>query len=763
MYTDPADTGLGGEGPHEEARHGEERFAAGAEPVNLSRRRFLLGSAGVAAGALVLGFGIPAAVTRVKAAETASELKVPAFLEIRPDNTVRFLSPFMEGGQGTFTAMAQIVGEELDMDPAVFTVEAAPAGKVFKDALGGRRVTGGSSSVRTSYTTMRRLGALARAMLLQAASNKLGVPVAALSTEPGKVVHAASGRSLTYGELAGAALDLPVPDAASVTLKDPATFRWIGKPVARVDMHAKSTGKAIYAIDCKVEGMLQAAVQHAPRLGLQPGAIRNEAQVKAMAGVHSIHTLEGAVAVVAPYWWHARQAADALDVEWKEPANPAQLRYMPADFSTEEFTKQLAGVKSRGEQAEAAGDLDGALASAASTLEATYRSQYLHHAQLEPPSTLARFNADGTLDVWLPNQVPEMFQAIIAGKVGLTPEQVRIHSPLLGGFFGRHFHYNDGNPYPHAIALAKATGRPVKVIWSREEEFLRDPMRPMAVVNFRGGLDKDGWPVALDVVSACEGPGEGIANKRGEELDDSALEGITGKAYAIPNRRIAQAYVKNPPTLAYWRSVGNSMNDFFYECFLDEMADKGGKDPYALRLRLLEGNERLTTLLKSAVELSGGWKRGPFTAPDGTKRARGIAMASPFGSEAAAVAEVSIKDGQVVVHDIWEAIDPGSIVNPAIISAQVNSAVALGLSQVLVEGAAYEDGLPVARNFDAYPILTPDRMARVHVKIIESGAKMGGIGEPPLPAVPPAVANAVSTLVGRRVRMMPLSGETFTA
>ena len=740
-----------------------EQFTAGEHPVNLSRRRFLLGSAGVATGALVLGFGIPGTLSRVGAADGAAKLAVPAFIEIRPDNTLRFLSPFMEGGQGIFTAMAQIVGEELDMDPATFEVEAAPAGQVFKVMDGGMRLTGGSLSVRSSYETMRRLGALARAMLIEAAAQQWGVPASTLSTEPGKVIHAATDRSVTYGELAATALDLPVPDPASVPLRDPATFRWIGKPVARLDVRDKSSGKAIYAIDCRVENMLQAAVQHAPRLGLKAGTIRNEAAIKAMPGVHSIHVLDGAVAVVAPYWWHARQAADALDVAWQEPENPEALRYMPADFSTEAFAAQLAATSGQGEQAEIAGDPAAAFASAATVVEASYRSQYLHHAQLEPPSTLARFNADGTLELWMPNQVPEMFQAKIAGKYGLKPEQVIIHSPLLGGFFGRHFLYEDGNPYPHAIALAKATGRPVKVIWSREEEFLRDPLRPMAVVNLRGALDAQGWPVGLDVVSVCEGPGEGIANKRGAELDESALEGLTGKAYAIPNRRIAQNYVKNAPTLAYWRSVGNSMNDFFYECFLDEMADKGGKDPYALRLKLLEGNKRLTTLLTAAVELSGGWKRGPFKAPDGSLRARGIGMASPFGSEAAAVAEVSIADGQVVVHDVWEAIDPGKIVNPAIVAAQVNSAVSLGLSQVLVEAAEYEDGLPVARNFDAYPILPPQLMANVHVKIVESGAKMGGIGEPPLPAVPPAVVNAVSALTGRRVRTMPLSKETFAA
>lgn len=741
----------------------EARFPA-QDPVNISRRGVLLGTAGAASGALVIGFGLPVGTARAQAAAPAPiPVRVPAFLEIRPDNTVRFLSPFMEGGQGVFTAMAQIVGEELDMDPARFVVEAAPAGKVFQVMDGGMRITGGSMSVRLTYETMRRLGASARMMLLEAAAHRLGVAAAELTTEPGRVLHAGSGRSLAYGELAGGALDLAVPDPAIVKLKDPATFRWIGKPVARLDMHDKATGKAIYAIDCKVEGMLHAAVQHAPRLGLTVAGIANEEEVAAMRGVHSVHRIGGAVAVVAERWWHAKRAAEALRVEWQDPGKDTDVRYMPADFSTQAFAERLANEKGNGQDAEISGDAAKALSGAATVVEATYRSQYVHHAQLEPPSALASFNPDGSLELWMPNQAPEMFQAEVAKFAGLAPEQVKIHSPLLGGFFGRHFLYPGGNPYPQAIQLAKAVGRPVKLIWSREEEFLRDPLRPMAVVRFRGGLDDKGRPVALEAVSVTEGPSEGIANKRSAELDDAALEGITKKAYAIPDKRIAQLFVKNPTTLAYWRSVGNSMNDFFYECFLDEMADKGGQDPYELRLALLEGNARLTNLLHAVAELSGGWKRGPFTAADGSRRARGIAMASPFGTEAAAIAEVSIVKGQVMVHDVWEAIDPGSIVNPAIVEAQVNSAVTLGLSQVLLEETVYENGMPTARNYDLYPILPPDRMARVHVKIVESGAKMGGIGEPPLPAVPPAVANAVSALTGRRVRNMPLSRHSFDA
>ena len=255
-------------------------------------------------------------------------------------------------------------------------------------------------------------------------------------------------------------------------------------------------------------------------------------------------------------------------------------RYGPCpDFSSDAWREHLAAQPGPGRDDEKYGDVAAALASAKTTVEATYHNQYLNHAQLEPPSATARFNPDGSLEVWLPNQAPDMFRDDIAKRTGLDPARITLHSPLLGGFFGRHFLYDSANPYPQAIALAKAVGRPVKVIWSREEEFLRDVLRPVAVVKFRAGLDDRGLPVALEAVSATEGPTEAIAGKQGEQLDPTALEGLSGKAYAIANTRIAQIYVKGPAMLGYWRSVGNSLNDFFYEAFLDELADKGGQDP----------------------------------------------------------------------------------------------------------------------------------------------------------------------------------------
>lgn len=733
-----------------------DTLPADGKPFNLSRRQFV----GASLSALVLGVLLPAKVVRAAPSEAAAikpGTRVPAFLEIRPDGSALLRSPFVGGGQGIYTAFAQIVGEELDIEPERFAVECAPPGADYL-LLNGRRFTGGSFSVRSSYEVMRCLGASARHMLLQAAAARLDVPLDSLGTEPGGVVHAASGRRLGYGELAELAAALTPPER--VALREKQDFRWIGKSVARLDAHDKSTGKVLYNIDLAVDGMLLAAVQHAPRVGGEPGAIANEAEVKAMPGVHSIHRLPGAVAVVAQRWWQARRAVESLRVDWKEAA-PGTAHAMPADFSSAGMRAALAAAPGPGIAAEERGDAARALEQASRVIEATYDAPYLAHAQLEPPSALARWNPDGSLELWLPNQAPELFQQAAAKVAGIAPEQVILHSLPLGGFFGRHFLYGTANPFPQAIQLAKAVGRPVKLVWSREEEFLRDALRPMGLARLRAGLDDNGLPVAFHAEAVGESPTERWFGRQPDKANDAAVEGIAKKPYAIPNRRVAQVYLEHPPTIGFWRSVGHSMNDFFYESFFDEVADAGKQDPYELRLRLLAEMPRHKALLQAVAELSGGWKRGPFTATDGSRRARGVAMASPFGSEVATIAEVSIENGAVVVHDVWVAFDPGSIVNPAIVEAQVKSAVALGLSATLVEEVEYENGMPRARNFGAYAVLPPSRMPRVHVHIVESGAPMGGVGEPGLPGVPPAVVNAVAALTGQRIRSLPLSRTRF--
>ncbi len=730
------------------------RLDAG-EMLNLSRRGVIGGAA-----ALVLALGLPRAL---QAQPSGTAIKVSAFLAIAPDGAIMLQNPFIEGGQGVDTAIAQIVAEELDAELERFTVRAAPAGPDYLVQNNGQsRVTGGSRSIRSSYPHFRKLGAAARAMLIEAAAQRWQVPAAECSTEPGRVLHRATNRSAGYGELAEAAASLPAP--ADPPLKNPRDFRLIGQGLPRLDARAKSTGQIAYAIDLSVENMLQAAIRHAPRAGAEPSAIGNEAALRAMPGVHSIHRLPGAVAVLADRWYRAKKAADAAQVIWQALSGPV----MGEDFTQAQMLERLkAAIGQPGNKAEEAGDIQPAFARAARVIEAQYDAPYLAHAQLEPPSAIVRFNADGTLDVWTPNQAPEMFQSVAAREAGLEPAKVRIHSPPLGGFFGRHFAYGPANPMPQAIRLAKAVNRPVKVIWSREEEFGRDAYRPLALASFRAALDAQGNITAFQAAGYGEGPVTrhfGAARLGNPPVDSSIMEGLANKPYRYPAKRIAYVPVQHPPgiNLGFWRSVGHSMNDFFYESFLDEIAVAAGKDPFALRMALLAHSERHRKLLNAVAEFSGGWRRGPYQAEDGTRRARGLALASPFGSEVATIAEASIKDGEVSVHEIWVAIDPGSIVNPRIIAAQVEGAVAIGLSSALAEEVTFAQGGPQTRNFDSYIVLRRDRMPRVHVRIVESGAPMGGIGEPGVPGVPPAVANAVFALTGQRIRSLPFSRTRLT-
>ncbi len=721
-------------------------------------RRGLLGGM----GALALGVALSPRISLAQAtgqapADTPNPLE--AILELRPDGTVFLQMPYVEGGQATSTAMAQLVGEELDLDPAMFTVECAPPLPAYV-VPGTRRTTGGSSSVRRSYMPMRKLGATARAMLIQAAAARLAVPGAELATEPGRVIHPSSGRSLGYGELARAAAELPVP--ATPELRSPEQFRWIGKPVARIDGRDKSTGRTRYSIDVSMEGMLLASVKHAPRLGMQVRRLLNEDAVRAMRGVHSVHALAGCVAVVADRWWRANRAVEALQVEWSEAAEPGRF-VMRADFSTAKAREEMRTADGPRYNAEDIGDAEGVLAAADKVVEAVYDVPFVSHAQIEPPSATASWNdAEGTLEIWLPNQAPDRFIKMISDASGIDPSKITLHSPTLGGFFGRHFVYPHSSPFPQAVALTRAVGRPVKLIWSREQEFLRDAPRPLGMARMRASIGADGMPTALKIEAVCDSLVASMGAAR-EAADPTAVEGLAERVYQFKNRKVDHIAYRYPVVVGALRSVGHSLNDFFMESFVDEMADAGGIDPLEWRRRMVSDSARHLALLDHVVEMSGGWRRGPYTAGDGTKRARGIAMASPFGSETATIAEVSIRDGEVQVHDIWTVIDPGRIVNPTSVRMQMQGGTALGLSLLLSEGLEFEHGKAVARNYDGYPMMAPYRMPRVHVGIIESGAEMGGVGEIGVPGGMSAAANAVARLSGERPRSLPLSKTRFAA
>jgi isoquinoline 1-oxidoreductase subunit beta len=395
-------------------------------------------------------------------------------------------------------------------------------------------------------------------------------------------------------------------------------------------------------------------------------------------------------------------------------------------------------------------------------VEAVYDAPFLAHAQLEPPSAIARFNDDGTLDLWAQNQQPDVFQAVAAGIAGVEPHQVNLHSPTLGGFFGRHFLYGPGNPFPQAIMLAKAVGQPVKVIWSREEEFLRDALRPLGVARLRAGLDADGMPVALNAAEAVgEGPFGRWVYRQPDAADSSAVEGLAGKPYGFAAKSHQPRPCADPGRhrlLAFGRPLDERL-------LLRDLPRRGRGRGRARSLRAAHAAAgRQAAQPHPSGDGGGGLRRmeaGPFEAADGTMHARGVALASAFNSEVATIAEVSVERGEVVVHEVWVAIDPGSIVNPAIVEAQMKSCVAQGVSAALMEEVVYRDGMPQARNFDGYTILPPHRMPRVNVSIVESGEAKGGIGEPGLPGVSPAIANAVSTLTGQRIRSLPLSKQEF--
>lgn len=715
--------------------------------TKLSRREVL--ALGIS-GALVLRYG------QASASPTATQLnagRVWSFISIRQDGSVLLRSPFVEGGQGIYTGLAQVIAEELDVELSAIFVECAPSSAEFQ-LTPGLRLTGQSLSMRTAFTPMRELGATARAMLLAAASQLWAVNIEDLRTENGFVKHDASGESVDYGLLAARAANLPVPP--TVKLREPRKFRWIGKPAPRIDVTAKSNGSAKYAIDLIFDDMVNAATLHPPKLGQRVGRIQNADEVLALEGILAVEDLSKSVAVVARRWWQARRAIEILKVEWIFDGRSGSPENS-ADFSTEAQRKALRGAEGDAISGPSSGDIGQAFEGAGQVIEAVYDAPYIAHVQLEPPSAIARFNTDGTLEVWCPNQLPDIFRSVASVIGGVSEAQVTIHSPLLGGFFGRHFYYGEPSPFGEAIALARKIQKPVKVIWTREEEFLCDAYRPMSAVRLRAALDHQRKLVALEATLSGEGPtGHAFGNSE-TDIDESAIEGLMPEVYSVPHRSVSRINVKSPVRIGYWRSVGHSSNCFFVESFVNEVAAAADRDPVDFRFDLLRQAPRETRVLKAAIELVGRWNGSPFRAEDGSTRAQGVAMSFSFASVVCCVAEVSILDGDVKVHGLWTAIDAGPVVNPAIVKSQVKSAVCLGLSAALLEEITFEGGAPGQSNLDSYTILGLADMPPVYVALVDSVYPMGGVGEPGLPPVAPAVCNAIAALTGQRIRSLPIA------
>jgi isoquinoline 1-oxidoreductase beta subunit len=710
--------------------------------VNLSRRGFL-GSSALAAGGLLLGFTLPVR-TRADAA-TAEPAELTAFLRIAPDGGITFFDPFVEMGQGTYTSIPQIVAEELDADLTSFTVEQAPPGDAYKVMFGGtRRFTGGSRSVRSSYETMRKVGATARAMLVQAAARQWGSGPAECVTEHGRVVHIFSDRKLTYGELAAAAAQLEPP--ANPTLKAPDQFSLIGTSAKRTDTPFKVNGKAEFGIDVRLPGMVYAAIRHNPVFGSTLKSY-DAAKIKGMPGVVGAYEVPNGVAVVADSFWRAKQAAAALPVTYDQGEN--------ADLTSDGLLQTLqARLDEPGAAAEREGDVKAALAGAAHRIEATYAAPFLAHATMEPMNCTAEVKSDGCT-VWAPNQGVDPVVGVAARITGLAPEKITAFTPYLGGGFGRR---SVLDYVAEVVTLAKAVGRPVKLVWTREEDTQHDHFRPLSTVRLRAGLDEQGQPIALHATTVGDGPLRRLfpSALKNPALDRSVFEGLNDKPYAIPAREVDYVYEPIPVPIGFWRSVGNSMNAFFYESFLDELAHAAGADPVAYRRALLAKTPDYLNVLDKVATMA-GWKGAVYKGPDGAPRAMGVALHESFGSIVGEIAEVGVEGGAAKVHKVWCAIDVGTVVNPEIVRAQMESGIVYGLSATLLEEVTLAKGRVEQANFDTYPVLPPDRMPEIEVQVLASGRPIGGVGEPGTPPIAPAVCNAVFTLTGQRIRRLPLA------
>jgi isoquinoline 1-oxidoreductase beta subunit len=718
---------------------------------NPSRRSFLKTGA-VATGGLVIGFVIPAgrrlAMAQASAEATAAAgaaFAPNAFLRIAADDTVTVLLAHSEMGQGIWTTLPMLIAEELDADWATIRVEHAPAAPEYASLVFGMQGTGGSTTISSEFERYRRAGAAARAMLVQAAADRWQVPVGDISTRKGEAI--AGERRLRYGELADAAGKLPVPDMAAVALKAPADWTVIGKPVKRLDGPDKITGRAQFGIDVQFEGLLTAVVARSPVFG---GSVKSfdASAAEQVPGVRKVVQVPTGVAVVADHYWAAKLGRDALRIEW-EPGDHAGL---DSDTLRAQFTELLA---QDGAVAGKAGDMDAAVPDGARRVEADYAVPYLAHAPMEPLNCTVRIETD-SCELWLGTQFQTVDQMTAAGITGLRPDQVKVNTTFLGGAFGRR-----ANPSPdvvfEAVHVAKAAGAPVKTVWSREDDVRGGFYRPAFMHRAAVDLDPDSglpvrWKHTLVGQSIMSGTAfEAMMVRDG--IDHSSVEGVADSPYlkSVPRHSVDLHSPRPGVPVLWWRSVGHSQNAFAMESLVDELALAAGQDPVAYRRLLLKDQPRHLAVLELAASKA-GWNSAPAEG-----RARGVAVHASFGSVVAQVAEVSVADGRIRVHKVVCAVDCGIAVNPDGVVAQMESGIAFGLGAALYSTLTLREGRVQQGNFNDYRVLRMDEMPQVEVHIVPSTQPPSGVGEPGLPPIAPAVANAVARLTGKRLRELPLT------
>jgi isoquinoline 1-oxidoreductase subunit beta len=703
-------------------------------------RRSFLASIAATAGSLALGFDIPFGPRPVQASSSAPE--ITAWIVIEPDDTVIIRVAKSEMGQGSFTALPMLVAEELECDWSRVKAEFAPPHENRRrNRVWGNMSTGASRSITASQKDLRRAGAIAREMLITAAAARWNVPGSECTAASSVITHVPSGRTVTFGGIAAAAAEVAPP--TKIALKDPKDWKLIGTPQRRLDVADKVTGKPIYAIDVRLPGMLYAAIAQCPVFKGTLKAV-DESTIAQMKGIHRVVKRQDFVAVVADSWWRAKKAVEALHVTW-DFGDDAEVS---SDTIHASLHEGLGANDARAGRSD--GDVDRALAQAVKRIEADYEVPFLAHATMEPQNCTAHVAAD-LVEVWAPTQDGETALAIAADAAGVPPSKVVLHKMMLGCGFGRRGIFQDF--VRQAVLIAKEAGRPVKLVWTREEDTRHGFYRPVAAARMTAGLGADGtlnaWKIRTSGQSIIAAVSPRVMRFG---VDRNFLQGLLeDMPYDVPNYLVDFAMRNTHVPVGVWRSVNHSQNAFFKECFVDEMAHAAGADPYAFRRMLLKKKPQQLAVLDAAAK-NAGWGSPP--APG---IFRGIAIHDSQSSICAQVVEASIAhDGKVRVHRVVSAIDAGHVVNPLTVEMQTESAIVYGLTAALYGEISIKHGRVEQSNFHDYPMLRMAEMPRVETVILASGGFWGGVGETPVPPLAPALCNAIFAATGKRVRSLPL-------
>jgi isoquinoline 1-oxidoreductase beta subunit len=704
----------------------------------LNRRSLLVG-ASAAAGGLTLGFAIPLGGSPARAASGAPEIN--CWIAIARDGAVTIRVAHSEMGQGASTGLAMLVAEELECEwSKVRTEFVSERLNLMRNRAWGDTSTGASRSIASSQDYLRRAGATARTMLIAAAAAQWNATAAECFAQNGTITHRPSGRTVSYGAIAEAAAK--IAPRADVPLKPPSAWTLAGTAQRRLDVFDKVTAKPVYAIDVRLPGMLYAAILQCPVFGGRLQSV-DESSVSAMKGVRGVVRMRDAVAVVADSWWRAKRATEALRVRWNDGGNGTVSTDRIAAFVRDGLDADEAEI------GRADGDAAAALSRAARRIEADYTVPFLAHATMEPQTCTAHVRADG-VEIWAPTQNPATALATAAVAAGVPNEKVTVHRAMLGGGFGRRAPIQEY--VRQAVDIAKEFDVPVKLLWTREQDVAHDLYRPFGMARLTAGLDAQGMPLAWTIRLAGPSFVASLVAGFGPHIADRTF--VSGLAeempYAVPNYLVDYVVRPTPVPLGVWRAINYTQNAFYKECFVDEMAHAAGLDPYLYRRKLLAHDARNLAVLDAAAQ------KADWGLPLPAGVFRGIALNEACGSYCAQVVEASVADGAVRVHRVVAAIDPGHVVNPLSVEMQVQGAIVYALTAALYGEITIQDGAAVESNFDTYEMLRMADAPKVETVIVPSGGFWGGVGEPPVPPLAPALCNAIFAATGKRVRSLPL-------